>query len=126
MFDGLYPVGVYTVEITALSHEPKLIEVDLRSSDFLELSFKKKAYLIDEVVISGKGAEHNVKQTITGLQLLTKKEIRKLPAFMGEADVIKSLLSFTGVSSIGEGASGFNVRGGSIDQNLILQDTYQN
>ena len=114
--------GSYTLEITALSHETQLIEIDLQSSDFLELNLKKKAYLIDEVVISGKGAEHNVKQTITGLELLNKKEIRKLPAFMGEADVIKSLLSFSGVNSIGEGASGFNVRGGSIDQNLILQD----
>ncbi len=114
--------GLYTLEITALSHETKLVELDLRSSDLLELNLTKKAYLIEEVVISGKGAAHNVKQTITGLELLNKKEIRKLPAFMGEADVIKSLLSFTGVSSIGEGASGFNVRGGSIDQNLILQD----
>lgn len=121
-FDLTLPQGSYSVEISALSHETILAEIDVYSTDLLELNMTKKSYLIDEVVISGKGAEHNVRQTITGLELLSKREIKQLPSFMGEADLIKGLLSFSGVSTIGEGASGFNVRGGSIDQNLITQD----
>ncbi len=49
-------------------------------------------------------------------------QIRKLPAFLGEADVLKTLLTLPGVTSVGEGASGFNVRGGNVDENLIILD----
>ena len=57
-----------------------------------------------------------------GVERLEVKEIQKLPAFLGEVDVVKSLLLQPGVSSVGDGAAGFNVRGGDIDQNLIIQD----
>lgn len=50
------------------------------------------------------------------------KTIKKMPAFLGEVDVIRSIQFLPGVSSVGEGSSGFNVRGGGIDQNLVLLD----
>ena len=62
------------------------------------------------------------KSAQTGVTRISTKEIEKLPSFLGEVDVIKSLLLQPGVSSIGEGSSGFNVRGGNADQNLIIID----
>ena len=50
------------------------------------------------------------------------KTIKKIPAFLGEVDIIKSIQLLPGVSTVGEGASGFNVRGGSVGQNLVLLD----
>jgi len=55
-------------------------------------------------------------------QKLDIKTISKLPSFLGEADVIKSIQTLPGVSTVGEGASGFNVRGGSVGQSLVLLD----
>ncbi len=121
-FEFTLPAGKYSITISSLSHETIIQPIDVYSSDYWEIMADQKAHLIEEVVISGKGTEHNVNETITGLEVLNKKEIKKLPTFMGEADIVKSLLSLSGVSTIGEGSSGYNVRGGSIDQNLILQD----
>ncbi|MEM9930162.1 MAG: TonB-dependent receptor, partial [Bacteroidota bacterium] len=64
----------------------------------------------------------NVGRVQAGVQRLDLAQLEKLPTFMGETDVVKALLLNPGVSSIGEGASGFNVRGGEIDQNLLLMD----
>lgn len=121
-FEFTVPSGSYVVNISSLSHETINQTIEVYSSDFWEIMANQKAHLIEEVVISGKGVEHNVRETITGLEVLNRKELKKLPTFMGEADIVKSLLSLSGVSTIGEGSSGYNVRGGSIDQNLILQD----
>jgi outer membrane receptor for ferrienterochelin and colicin len=124
--DGYFKIelepGLYEFNISSLSHESMIQQVEIYQNDFWEIAAPQKAHLIEEVVISGKGAEHNVRETISGLEILSKKDIKKLPTFMGEADIIKSLLSLSGVSTIGEGSSGFNVRGGAIDQNLILYD----
>lgn len=121
-FELILSKGEYVINISSLSHETTIYTIDVRSAGFWEIMANQKAHLIEEVVISGKGTEHNVRETISGLEILSKNEIQKLPTFMGEADVVKSLLSLSGVSSIGEGSSGYNVRGGNTDQNLILQD----
>ena len=77
---------------------------------------------IDEVVIRAKSRDHNVTSTEMSVEKLDIKTIQKMPAFMGEVDVIKSIQLLPGVSTVGEGASGFNVRGGSVGQNLVLLD----
>ena len=80
-----------------------------------------EAYELDEVLLEAE-ANRNVSSALSGVDQLSIREIKRLPAFMGEIDVIKSILLLPGVSTVGEGAGGFNVRGGTIDQNLILQD----
>ena len=65
---------------------------------------------------------NNVKSLDISTQSINGQTIKKIPAFLGEADVIKSIQLLPGVTTVGEGASGFNVRGGSIDQNLVLMD----
>ncbi len=121
-FNFSIDTGRYVFQVTSISHEPYNVAVHVKGSDTWELLLEPKAYLIDEVVITGVSAQQKAKETIIGVEQISRKEIKQLALFMGEADVVKSLLSLAGVTTTGDGASGFNVRGGSIDQNLILQD----
>ncbi len=114
--------GQYQFVINTVSHEPKSFILDIVGSDLLDISLEPKAHLIEEVVISANSSAQRTQQTILGLEQLSRKDIKELSFFMGEADVVKSVLSIAGVNTSGDGASGYNVRGGSIDQNLILQD----
>ena len=77
---------------------------------------------LEEVVVTAKPEDENVTSTEMSVAELDIKTISKLPAFLGEVDVIKSVQLLPGVSTVGEGSSGFNVRGGSVGQNLVLLD----
>lgn len=77
---------------------------------------------LQEVVVTEQGADANVDRVQASVERLDLAALEKLPTFMGETDVVRALLLNPGVSSIGEGATGFNVRGGEIDQNLLLMD----
>ena len=114
--------GVYMVHITSLSHENITQHIEIINSDQWIVELQKKAYYIEEVVVTAKSQDFVVEQTISGLERLSGREIKQLTSFMGENDLLKSLLTLAGVSSSGDGATGYNVRGGAIDQNLIKQD----
>ncbi len=77
---------------------------------------------LQEVVISGKQNDENVSRVDMGVEKLSMKTIKKMPTLMGEVDVIKAIQLLPGVQATSEGGSGFSVRGGSPDQNLILLD----
>ena len=78
--------------------------------------------LLKEVVIEAESDLANVTDIDMSVNKLDIKTIQKLPAFLGEVDVLRSIQLLPGVSTVGEGASGFNVRGGTVGQNLILLD----
>ena len=80
------------------------------------------AIITNEVVIESEGADKNVESSNMSQVKIDVKNIKKLPAFMGEVDVLKTIQLLPGVQSSGEGNSGFYVRGGGPDQNLILLD----
>src|SRR5690606_10389047 len=75
-----------------------------------------------EIVISDNQPKANIKKPEMSVNKLSVQEIKKMPVVMGEVDVLKSILTLPGVTNAGEGSSGFNVRGGAADQNLILLD----
>jgi hypothetical protein len=75
-----------------------------------------------EVVVQGQRAEDNVKKPEMSVNKLDMKTVKLMPALLGEVDVVRSIQLLPGVTTVGEGASGFNVRGGGVDQNLILMD----
>ena len=75
---------------------------------------------LDEVVITARKVDSNVRESTAGLTKLNIQDIKTLPTMMGEVDILKSLQLLPGVSSVGEGSSGINVRGGRTDQNLTL------
>ena len=118
------PEGKYTFKFLYLGYVTQIKEVDLTKNQNLNIDLAEEAKETKEVVITGEKTEMeaNVKSTQMGVNKLDIKTISKIPPLLGEVDVIRSIQLLPGVSTVGEGASGFNVRGGSIDQNLILLD----
>ena len=114
--------GSYTLAVQYIGFRNREIPISVISSGELDIRLLKGSILLDEVVVEAQKRDENVQSAQTGVTRISTKEIEKLPNFLGEVDVIKSLLLQPGVSSIGEGSSGFNVRGGNVDQNLIIID----
>lgn len=115
------PKGIYQVEFRFTGYETKIIEVDLTNDKKLDVEVGDEVQLLEEVVVNGK-ADENTKSTKIGQIDLDIEQIKRLPAFMGEVDVVKTIQLLPGVSSVSEGGQGFYVRGGGPDQNLVLLD----
>src|SRR5690606_22276454 len=77
---------------------------------------------IEEVVVGDNTGKVNIRKPEMSVNKLTVAEIKRIPVVLGETDILKSILQLPGVTNAGEGAGGFNVRGGAADQNLILLD----
>ena len=116
------PGGLHLFEIKMLGYEPNIVGVNLLGSTSWDVAMLSEATELDEILVSGTADNSNIVSNMVGMTKLSPVSIKEMPVFLGEPDVIKGLLTLPGVSSIGEGASGFNVRGGNIDQNLIMQD----
>jgi hypothetical protein len=116
------PPGTYTLRASFLGYSPKVITLTVDKNLIVDILLSKDAKFLEEVTVISSKPEENVRSTETGVAQLSIRSIRKIPAFMGEIDVVRSLQMLPGVSTVGEGASGLNVRGGSIDQNLVLMD----
>lgn len=121
-FELTLPNGENQLMVRYIGYQPIQLTINLFEDGFVELDMKASVLELDEVVVKAQAADRNVQSAQMGVQALTPSTIKELPSFLGEADVIKSLETLPGVSTVGEGATGFNVRGGGIDQNLILQD----
>lgn len=115
------PKGTYTVEFRMAGVETETREVDLSEDVRLDIELGGNVQEMDVIVIDGKARE-NIESTEMGKHELDMDEIRTLPAFMGEVDLIKTIQLLPGVSSAAEGGQGFYVRGGGPDQNLVLLD----
>ena len=118
---GIAP-GAYEFVFQYVGKVTREYKVQVIGNGRLDVLLSDQSVNLEEVLIEAEAADRNVQQISAGVTRLEMKEIASLPAFMGEVDVVKSLQTLPGVSSVGEGASGFNVRGGRTDQNLILQD----
>lgn len=114
--------GEYKLIAQYLGKVTQTIDIQVVGNGDLNIALEDDALNLDQILIEAEGEDRNISQISAGVNKLNIREIESLPAFMGEVDVVKSLQSLPGVSSVGEGASGFNVRGGRTDQNLILQD----
>ena len=120
-FSFTLPEGNYTFEIKSVGYVVQNVPVQLGSNTTKNFYLPDEVRQLNEVVISGRSID-NVVESSMGISVLNMKSLKVQPALMGEADVIKSLLLLPGVSTVGEAASGFNVRGGSADQNLVIMD----
>ena len=116
------PPGKYTLDYRYLGYVTEVVEINLTKNETIDIELKPEDVQLEEVVIKGNREDRNVTSTEMSTVELDIKTIKKVPAFLGEVDVIKSIQLLPGVSSVGEGASGFNVRGGSVGQNLVLLD----
>lgn len=116
------PAGQYDVTIQYVGYQEKEMLLAVLGDGNMPISLDKEAINLKEVLVKAEGVDVNVESAQIGVEQLDVKSINKLPSFLGEVDVVKSLLLQPGVSTVGEGAIGFNVRGGEVDQNLIMQD----
>jgi hypothetical protein len=114
--------GTYNLKVNRAGYSLELKTIELDSNTTLNWALKDKKASIGEVKVSGKKKNDNLTKAVMGTETLNMKEIAKLPVIFGEKDVLKTITLLPGVKSNGEGNSGFTVRGGSTDQNLILLD----
>ncbi|MEO0732714.1 MAG: carboxypeptidase-like regulatory domain-containing protein, partial [Bacteroidota bacterium] len=114
--------GQYTLVVSYVGFGANRYDVRVNGSGTYNIVLNSSATNLEEIVVTEEAADANVGRVQAGVQRIDMAQLEKLPTFMGETDVVKALLLNPGVSSIGEGASGFNVRGGEIDQNLLLMD----
>jgi hypothetical protein len=124
--NGFYRIVLTTgnqiVNFSCVGMDPVKRNINLYSDGILNVEMEVKLNLLGGAEILGKGEEGKIGQVSMGMEKIDISIIRSIPALLGESDVLKSVLALPGVQTVGEGTSGFNVRGGSTDQNLILID----
>lgn len=114
--------GNYTLRYSYIGFSDLVTEIVLDKNIVLNQNLSESASELDEVVVLGEAKDKNVRDIQMSVNKLDMAVIKKLPSFMGETELLRSIQLLPGVTSVGEGAAGFNVRGGSIDQNLVLLD----
>jgi len=114
--------GKYTVSYSYFGFKTVEKTIDLDKNMKIDIEMGTDAGLLDEVVVVSEAED----KSVTSLEMSTNKldilTIKSMPTLLGEVEIIRSIQQLPGVSTVGEGATGFNVRGGSIDQNLVLLD----
>ncbi len=116
------PPGKYDIKYHHQTMEDFEITIDLNSNGRLNVEMYADVIRLEEIIVSDEAIDQNVSETITGQETIDIEKLKKIPAFLGEVDVLNSVLSLPGVNKVGEGASGYNVRGSNVGQNLILID----
>jgi hypothetical protein len=114
--------GKVTLLVNYIGYEQKSLTIDVASNVTLDISLKEKMTSLKEVIVSSTKKDQKIISTDMSVEKISAKDIKQIPMVLGEADVIKSIQLLPGVSAPNEGSGGFNVRGGSADQNLILLD----
>ncbi|MFD2823669.1 carboxypeptidase-like regulatory domain-containing protein [Lacinutrix iliipiscaria] len=115
------PAGFNTIETQLFGFEETLNDVMVYNNGSLNLSIPEVAETLDEVVIDAK-KDANIKEAVVGVTTIDVVGLKTIPVVLGERDVLRVATSLPGIKTAGEGSSGFNVRGGRTDQNLILLD----
>ncbi|MBT8281690.1 MAG: TonB-dependent receptor [Muriicola sp.] len=116
------PEGTYEVLISYLGYQDIVQSVTFNQNQKLNFQLTEQAEILEEVVVVENVEKLDIRKPQMSVNTLAVQTIKNIPVVLGEADIIKSLILLPGVSNAGEGASGFNVRGGAADQNLILLD----
>lgn len=123
---GFYSVsatkGDYILQILFLGYKTVADTIHLQSNLTMNYELVPEVVMTDEVVIMGEAVDRNVQSALVGKMEMKMEAIKSLPALFGEVDVLKSVQLLPGIQSGGEGNTGFYVRGGGSDQNLVLLD----
>ncbi|MDR3653908.1 MAG: TonB-dependent receptor [Paludibacter sp.] len=116
------PSGNYQITAQFTGYTPQIQKIDLNKSQKIDFQLTEQANELKEVVVSSQRRNENITKLEMGVQKLDTKDLKNIPVLFGEKDVLKTIQLLPGIQSAGEGSSGFNVRGGTTDQNLILLD----
>ncbi len=110
------------IVVRYIGYKPFRISLTKAENTTLNVQLIEVSNDLEEVLVSSKGAESNIKKPLLGVSSISIKTLQKIPSAMGELDILRGLQMLPGVSSVGEAANGVNIRGGATDQNLILLD----
>jgi len=118
------PKGKQKIVFSYLGFKTLVKEIDLSQNKTINIELEEESNALDEVVVSTKERKiiNKIKKAEMSVTQLKIKSIKQMPAIFGEIDILKSITLLPGVTTNGEGSSGFNVRGGAADQNLVLLD----
>lgn len=116
------PEGEYTLEVSYIGFAVFSEKISVRGNTRKSVAMQSSDVMIESIEITGNTKAVNIRKPEMSVNKLSVEEIKKMPVVLGEVDILKSILTLPGVTNAGEGASGFNVRGGASDQNLILLD----
>jgi len=116
------PEGEYTVHVSYMGFEDVVQTILFSENQQINFQLVEETEQLQEVVVTDNVEKMNIRKPQMSVNTMSIETIKKIPVILGEADIIKSILLLPGVTNAGEGASGFNVRGGAVDQNLILLD----
>lgn len=116
------PVGKHQLRIGYVGYETQLISLELHANTTLDIQLQPKNIAMDEVIITAESLQDHTKLVKMSTEKLSASTLKELPAFMGEVDVLKTIQSLPGVQNGGEGTTGFFVRGGRVDHNLVQLD----
>ncbi len=114
--------GQHHYLVSYLGYQDMELDLQCYESAAVQLEMEVFALNLSEVLVEATAQQDKVAETQIGIEMISTKEIRELPSLLGEADVLKSIERLPGVNTVSEASAGFNVRGGNIDQNLILLD----
>ncbi|MBY0435173.1 MAG: TonB-dependent receptor [Cyclobacteriaceae bacterium] len=120
-FEVTLPVGQHVVSFTYVNYDEKVIDLEIYADGEINVELEEAPTVLDEVVISDVATREFTTSRV-GQTLISMREVKRAPALLGEVDLIRQIQVLPGVTTAGEAASGFNVRGGSVDQNLVLYD----
>ncbi|MDR2424747.1 MAG: TonB-dependent receptor, partial [Prevotellaceae bacterium] len=114
--------GEHRISISFVGYKTKEVIVNVQNNTVMNFALAPVSASLDAAVVSAEKTNVNVTRSETGIERLQIKQIRLIPALMGEVDILKAIRMLPGVQATSEGSSSFSVRGGSPDQNLILFD----
>jgi hypothetical protein len=115
------PYGLNKLETNLLGFEKEFQDVIVYGDGTLDLEVVENVEMLDEVIVESQ-RDANVRDAVVGASVIDVEGIKTIPLVLGERDILKVALTLPGVKTAGEGSSGFNVRGGRADQNLVLLD----
>jgi len=116
------PAGKNRVAVSYVGYSPQILELDLTENLRLDIGLVPEERMVEEVSVSGRKKDANVSDAQMGALSFRMEELRNIPVIFGERDLLKTIQLLPGVQSGGEGSTGFFVRGGGADQNLVLLD----
>ncbi len=116
------PAGTYKISFSYIGYETQNITLDLIKNQVFNILLADENKELDAVTVVGTRKDRNIESTEMSMEKLPVKLVKKLPSFMGEVDVLKTITLLPGIQSGGEGSSGLYVRGGGPDENLLLLD----
>ncbi len=114
--------GFHQYVVSYLGYQDIVVSLHWYESGEHTFEMQVHALNLTEVVVEASSLQNKIEEAQIGVEAISMKEIREIPAFLGEVDILKSIEQLPGVSAVGEASAGFNVRGGNIDQNLVMLD----